>query len=174
MSATVILICGKIGSGKSRYASKLKHERNAVVFSCDELTTALFPEGLGGHHDTMTTKIKTYLYRKAAEAVNAGCSAILEFGFWSRTERTRVSELYTDLGIPFEWHYVDISDEDWRDNIRTRNILIKDGASQDYEVDAGLLNKLMLMFEEPSPDEMAVWYGNRRSYEDHCNRGSDH
>lgn len=47
----VILICGKIGSGKSHYAAKLKNKMNALILSCDELAHTLFPSGLGGQHE---------------------------------------------------------------------------------------------------------------------------
>lgn len=40
--AKVILICGKICSGKSTYAEQLRVQNNAVVLSTDEITLALF------------------------------------------------------------------------------------------------------------------------------------
>ena len=38
----VILICGKIGSGKTTYANKLAKEINAVIFSHDDIILPLF------------------------------------------------------------------------------------------------------------------------------------
>ena len=37
-----ILICGKICSGKSTYAARLKKETNAVLLSVDEIMLDLF------------------------------------------------------------------------------------------------------------------------------------
>ncbi|MNC06339.1 hypothetical protein D3C75_538470 [compost metagenome] len=162
MAGKVILICGKIGSGKSHYASKLKNEINAVILSCDELTQTLFPWGLGEQHDRMIVQIKSYLYQKAGEAAAAGLNVILEFGFWSKQERANVSALFTGWGIPFEWHYVHVSDEDRRSNIDQRNRAFQEGISKDYYVDEGLLKKHLSMFEEPEWEEMGVWYSNRR------------
>ncbi|HOV25823.1 MAG TPA: AAA family ATPase [Pseudobacteroides sp.] len=45
--AKIIIMCGKICSGKSTYSQKLKKEINAVVLSCDELMLSLFDEQLG-------------------------------------------------------------------------------------------------------------------------------
>ncbi len=163
MPGKVILICGKIGSGKSHYAEKLKSTMNALLLSCDELTQTLFPSGLGEQHDEMTARIKAYLYQKATEAADAGADTILEFGFWSKQERKDVSALFTDGGVDFEWHYVSVSDEDWRENIRERNHSIQAGASRGYYVDEGLMKKLLSQFEEPGRDEVNVWYSNRRS-----------
>ena len=35
--AKVIAVCGKIGSGKSFYAEKIRKANKAVVLSCDEI-----------------------------------------------------------------------------------------------------------------------------------------
>ena len=40
--AKVILICGKICSGKSTYAQQLRRENRAVVLSIDEVMLAFF------------------------------------------------------------------------------------------------------------------------------------
>lgn len=163
MPGKVILICGKIGSGKSHYAQLLKSEMNALLLSCDELTQTLFPSGLGEQHDEITARIKAYLYQKAKEAADAGMDTILEFGFWSKQERKEVSALFADQGVNFEWHYVSVSDEDWIANIRERNQAIQAGASQGYYVDEGLMKKLLSQFEKPRRDDVTVWYSNRRS-----------
>jgi predicted kinase len=159
----VILICGKIGSGKSHYAEQMKSKMNALLLSCDELTQTLFPSGLGEQHDEMTARIKAYLYQKAKEAADAGVDTILEFGFWSRQEREEVSALFASAGVDFEWHYVYVSDEDWRENIKERNQSIQDGASRGYYVDEGLMKKHQSLFEEPGRNEVSVWYSNRRN-----------
>ena len=41
--AEVIMTCGRICSGKSTYAQKLRTERNAVILSVDEITLRFFP-----------------------------------------------------------------------------------------------------------------------------------
>lgn len=160
--AKVILICGKICSGKSYYALKLKKSNNAVILSCDELVQNVFPYDLGDQHDEIVKRIKRYLYKKSSEIVATGADVILEFGFWSRKERKCVSDYYSSLNILFEWHYIDISDDDWMENIKARNQLVSDGLSQDYYLDDGLMNKLSFLFEKPCKQEMAVWYTNHR------------
>lgn len=44
--------------------------------------------------------------------------------------------------INYEWHYIDISDEDWKKNIEERNFKACKTDSHDYYVDAGLLMKV--------------------------------
>lgn len=43
----VILICGKICSGKSRYAYQIKQQENAVILSRDEATDDLTDNAQG-------------------------------------------------------------------------------------------------------------------------------
>ncbi|MDD3395508.1 MAG: ATP-binding protein [Anaerotignum sp.] len=160
--AKVVLVCGKICSGKSYYASKLKEDMNAVVFSCDELIKDIFPYDLNGQHDEVVSRTKLYLHRKASEVAKAGTNVILEFGFWNSREREEVSNFYAGLNIPFEWHYVDISDDDWATNVRERNRRITEKSSKDYYLDDGLIRKMNSLFEKPSKQEMTVWYINRR------------
>jgi len=162
MPAKVILVCGKICSGKSYYVNQIKKESGAVVLSCDELTWELFDNDLGDKHDAMMVRVHRYLHKKAAEIALAGCSVILEWGFWRRADRQFASQYYGGLGIPVEWHYIDISDENWQRNIASRNAAIAAGETHDYALDEGLLQKLLSLFEEPTRDEIDVWVVNER------------
>lgn len=57
-----------------------------------------------------------------------------------------------------EWHYVDVSETVWKHNLEKRNSAIVDGNTSAYFVDDNIANKFWSMFEEPSRDEIAVWY----------------
>lgn len=160
--AKVFLVCGKICSGKSYYAKMLKEKTNAVILSCDEITFDLALNEIGIKHDELMDKFKKYFYKKSEEIIKAGANVILEFGFWSKKERENVSKYYFDRNIIFEWHYIDISDEDWERNISERNQLVSKKLSQSYYVDEQLLMKLNSIFEKPSEQEIDVWYTNKR------------
>lgn len=154
---TIHLICGKICTGKSRYARRLARQENAVILSCDELMAGLFPEGLGARYDEMSPRVKAYLHRKAAEIALAGPDVVLDWGFWSRAERAEVAAYYRAQGLRTVWYYVDIADEDWRESIRLRNERVRIGEAEDVLVDDGLLRKLEAAFEPPCRAEMDVW-----------------
>jgi len=47
----VIMTCGRICSGKSTYARKLREEYNSVILSVDEIILALFGNDTGEKHD---------------------------------------------------------------------------------------------------------------------------
>lgn len=76
--AKVIAICGKICAGKSYYANKLKEKENAVILSCDEVTSLLFDNDLGESHDKMVARIMTYLLHKAVDITKTGSNVILD------------------------------------------------------------------------------------------------
>jgi predicted kinase len=64
----VILICGKIGSGKTTYAERLAKELNAVNISQDELMLGLFGAELysdeRGKYDMYVSRVEDYVKRK--------------------------------------------------------------------------------------------------------------
>lgn len=160
--ARVILICGKICSGKTFYCKILQQKYNAVLLSCDEIESQIFHHSLKENHDIVAKDIKKYLHKKAIDIISAGGNVVLDWGFWTKAERMETSDYYRSNGIEYEWHYVDVTDKTWKNNILSRNEAVISGESGDYYVDDGLLNKIKMLFEIPAKDEMDVWYVNQR------------
>ena len=157
--AKVIAICGKICSGKTWYARQLREQEQAVILSCDEVTKALFNNDLGEGHDAMTEKIRSYLMNKSLELVAAGCTVILDWGFWGREYRQSFTDFFQTRGVALEWHYVAVTEELWQQNIRERNQRILEGlGGSDYFLDEGLMKKLQSKWEEPTPLEIPIRY----------------
>lgn len=156
---TVFLICGKICSGKSYYAKTLKEKYHAVILSRDEATFDLIDNEQGDFYNLFAERVSLYLRKKAAEICKAGANVILDWGFWTKDNRTEISQYFDANGIDYEWHYVDVSDALWKQNIRERNGKIRAGnGGSDFYVDEGLLNKMISLFEAPSEEEIDVWY----------------
>ncbi len=155
--AKVILICGKICSGKTVYAKRLIEEGNAVLMSSDELISALFHPNENKYHDQVIGSIHEYLIKKSVEIVKSGTSVILDWGFWTKQIRTDISDFYKSNGIEFEWHYIDIDGEAWYRNIEQRNNAVIRNDTTDYYVDNGLIQKLENLFEVPTKEEIDVW-----------------
>lgn len=157
-----ILLCGKICSGKSTYAERIRRQENAVVLSCDELMLAIFDPLLGDRHDVISERVQQYLYKKSLDIIEAGANVLLDWGFWQKKRRDAARAFYGEKGIPCEFHYIDISDENWQKNIAERNKAVSEGRSDAYFIDDGLAAKFESLFEAPSPEEMDVWYENTR------------
>ncbi len=156
--AKVILICGKICSGKTYYVKHNLKSFKAVSLSCDELDNMVFHKSLTDTHDAVFKDVHKYFHKKTVEIVNLGCNVVLDWGFWLSEQRKEVTKYYKDNNIQFEWHYIDINDEQWMKNIATRNELIELGKSDDYFVDEGLYNKVNKLFDIPTREEIDIWY----------------
>ena len=61
----VILICGKICSGKSYYANIIKEKENAVILSTDEVTFDLTNNEQGENYDAFACKVNNYLRKNS-------------------------------------------------------------------------------------------------------------
>lgn len=158
----VIALCGKICSGKTFYANKIKEGKNAVILSTDEVTFYLMDNEQGERYDDFAKRVNEYLMKKAIDIFRAGANVILDWGFWSKEERINLTNYYKKYNIPVEWHYVDVTQEKWQDLIKKRNELIVSGQEEySFYFDDGLKKKLLDSFNEPSKEEMDIWYINK-------------
>ena len=155
--AKVILICGKICSGKSTYAQQLRRENRAVVLSIDEVMLAFFGQHCGSRHDEYADRAQKYLLDQSLALIEAGVDVILDWGFWRKEKRDVVREFYTSRHIPCEFHFIGISQETWRTRLDQRNSAVRAGMAGAYLVDSNLAEKFESRFEMPGSDEIDVW-----------------
>lgn len=159
--AKIIAICGKICSGKSYYAKKLKEKENAVILSTDEATFDLINNEQGEFYNIFADRVNKYLRKKAAEIVGTGCNVILDWGFWTKEERIEITNYFSTFDIDVEWHYIEIEQTRWKKLIEERNKRIEEGCGGfDFYLDEGLMKKLLSRFEEPIKEEIDIWYIN--------------
>lgn len=144
-----ILTCGKVCSGKSTLARKLKSERNAVILSCDELMLSLFDEQLGEKHNEIVHKSEEYLMKKSIEILKCGINIILDWGFWTKAERQNIKKFYNSNGFEIEWHFVNVSDEQQMKNIMKRN---SECDKNSYFISEEMAEKFNSLFENPEND----------------------
>ena len=157
--AKLLCICGKIGCGKTYYANRLKEQEHAVILSTDEVTYDLTNNQQGEGYDEFARRVNLYLRKKAVEIVNAGCTVILDWGFWTKENRKEIKRYGENNGVLVEMHYIDIDDKTWYENIEKRNneVISGNGGSSFY-VDEGLLNKVSSLFEIQEKEEIDIWY----------------
>ena len=155
----IIAICGKICSGKTYYANKIKEKENAIILSTDEVTYDLIDNKQGEDYEDFANRVNNYLMKKSVELVKIGCNVILDWGFWTKSKRSETSEYYHARGINIEWHYIDIDEKSWEQNIKDRNNRIDEGqGGSDFYVDEGLKKKILDRWEKPDKSEIDVWY----------------
>lgn len=160
----VILICGKIASGKTYYANQIKEQKNAVILNTDELTYAMFDNEQGEKYMELAERANQYLMKKAIDIVRVGCNVILDWGFWRSYNRRYMNEYFKNENIDVEWHYMDVDDYTWEENIKERNKKINDGLNKyDFYIDEGLRQKLIENWKTPTKEEIDVWHVVRRN-----------
>lgn len=152
----VILLCGKLCSGKSTYAEKLRAELGAAVLSVDEIMLALFGQDAGEKHDSYVQSLMKLLLNKSVELAAAEIPVILDTGLWTKRERKAAREFYQDHNVACEIHYINVTDEEWQKRIALRNEAPAANGGA-YYVDAGLIEKASRIFEAPSHEEVDVW-----------------
>ncbi len=156
----IILICGKICSGKTTYTKKLIKEIKAVHLSVDEISLAIYGGQIGENHAEVVSKIINYIFDKSIELYNNGFNVVIDTGFWQKTDRIDANNLYKTHGITPQWHYIDVSDDLWRQRISKRNCAIKNGEVNDYIIDDNTVDFFLNLWETPTKHEIDVWITN--------------
>ena len=151
----VILLSGKICSGKTTYAKSLVKQGNTVYLGTDEIMLKLFPRHME-NHDEICARVTEYLKVKAVEIAKAGATVIFDGAGWQRAARQETKTYFEGNGIPCELHYVDVQNEKWQQFIENRNREVENKFSDAYYIDDGLLQKCLAAFEPPQPDEVDV------------------
>jgi predicted kinase len=157
--ATLHLMVGLPGSGKTTLARELETELPALRLSVDEWHIELFgndvrddsDEAEWALHNARHATIEALLWHIAARSLGLGVDVILDFGFWTRAERDDFRARAAALGAGFRIHFTDASSEALLERIRARNADLTAGT---FHIPEASLNEWMLMFEPPTPGEL--------------------
>lgn len=157
----VILPDGKICSGKSTYSRKIRDERGMVLLIVDEAILRVFGvkpdlEKIGEAYG----KLVEYVLELAAQFAESGHDVVLESGYFGKEDRDWYRSFFTKRGVPYEWHYLDVTDETQRKNIEKRNAEHKEGESTTFYVTDKMLAMFNGLFIPPESDKVDVWVNN--------------
>ncbi|REK76448.1 hypothetical protein DX130_05250 [Paenibacillus paeoniae] len=128
-----------------------------MILSCDDLMLSIFDEQLGDKHQLIHQKAVAYLFNQAVELVSIDVNVVLDFGFWSKTERREAQKYFSDRGIVAELHYMNAPDVQIKQQLQMRKLEIKRGDSKAYYIEDEMQNYLDSKFEEPTDDEGSAW-----------------
>lgn len=153
--AKVIILCGKIASGKTYYANKIRKETNAVILSVDELMLKLSDSCLGDRHDDVALRCENYLYELSLQIVESDLDVVIDFGYWSKKERDMAKAYFMERSVSVELHYVKIQEEKRLLQLEKRNLSLqsKSNVGRVYIIGEELRKRLDEKFEEPSLEE---------------------
>jgi predicted kinase len=115
--ATLYLMVGLPGAGKTTRARELAAEHRAVWLSPDVWMLALFGEPeAGSGRDVLEGRLLSV----ALQVLRTGSSVVLDFGLWGRDERSALRALGAQLGAEVQLVYLPVDPPTQRERIRRR------------------------------------------------------
>ncbi len=145
--ATLHLICGLPGSGKTTLARKLEEEGAGLRLSPDDWMLAL---GFNFYDKEPRARIEQLQWQLAQKLLAKGMNVILENGFWSRKEREAYRATARALGAETRLHYLSVPIEELQRRIIERN---RD-APAEAVVDPRDLRAWQRLFQPPAETEL--------------------
>lgn len=150
--ATLYLICGLPGSGKTTFAKQLEKTHNALRLCPDEWIAQILADPNDTVElDRLRSPVESIQWDVAKRALLLDVNVVLEFGFWSREERSYFRAEAEALGARVELHYLNVDIEElWR-RLSQRNADLPKGA---FKVSRENLELWAESFETPAEDEL--------------------
>ena len=151
--ATLHLMVGLPGSGKTTFAKKLAQQHNAVLFSPDDWQFKLFGNDINDPtHDENHTKIEKLMWDVAQDILKTGTDVILDFGCWAKEERDDFRKKAHKSGANFKIHFMDTPLEEIWTRLEKRNKIA--GQNGIFYVKKEELELWASMFQKPTKKEL--------------------
>jgi predicted kinase len=164
--ATVHLVTGSTGAGKTTFSRELTERAGAVRFSIDEWMTALFWADAYQPLDPAWVMVRVercyaQIWTAALAVAKRGVAVVLDLGLTTRESRVRFADLAREAGLPVQLHFVDVpADERWR-RVEVRNEDIGEGAQLRFAITREMFDYVEGLWEAPDDAEMALLNGVR-------------
>lgn len=111
------LTVGLPGTGKTTWAREVEREQRALRLTKDEWMKALF----GDHNPSAESDVvEGRLIDIGLRALELGVDVVLDFGLWTRAERSALRQAAADLGAEAELHYLHLDPAEQRRRLDRR------------------------------------------------------
>lgn len=147
MTATLFIITGLPGVGKSTRAAAIEASSDAVRMEPDAWMTAL---KLDLWDEERRFAIETMQWQLSRRFLAAGVSVIVEWGTWGRDERLRLASEAKTLGARVELHWLTAPLDVMLERIRLRG-------REDPPITAAHIEGWLGAFQAPDAEELATY-----------------
>jgi predicted kinase len=147
--ATLHLIHGTIGTGKTTFARRLAQERGAVLFCLDRWLVGLYGSDTSVEPDRLL-RVETLIAECCEAILRAGVDVVYDHGFWSRAKRDAARHLADRVGATAELYWVTCPEEVAFQRVLCRNQRL-DGET--FSIDPATFESLKSRVEPLGADE---------------------
>jgi predicted kinase len=145
---TLFLTVGLPGAGKTTAARRIEIEQQALRLTKDEWVKALY-----GHENPASAGdvIEGRLIQIGLRALELGANVVIDYGLWSRDERSALRQAAADLGAIVEMHYFEVTSVEQRRRLAQRQA---DAPHTSWPVSDEELTTWAAEIDIPTPGEL--------------------
>lgn len=148
MRPTLFLTVGLPGTGKTTAARRVEAEQHALRLTKDEWVKALYG---AENPPSASDVIEGRLIRIGLRVLELGGNVVLDFGLWSRDERSSLRQAAADLGATVELRYFEVSPSEQRRRLTDRQV---QAPHTTWPVSEEELLEWTARFDVPTPGEL--------------------
>jgi len=152
--ATLHIIHGFLGAGKTTFSRKLSIEQNAEHLNPDEWCMKLFSkEDYEQHWEKRFDETLNILWQKAIEHLMNGTDVVFDMGFWDRASRDHAKAIAKKCDSDFKHYYIYAPDDVLKKRLLERSGKIAENNLQRFD-------EIKKHFFPPETDENAIIINN--------------
>ncbi len=145
--ATLFIVCGLPGAGKTTLAKKIEESLSAIRMSADDWMSAL---SINLHAEEQRAKIEALQWALAKRLLSLGQNVVIEWGAWAKSERDTFRTQARALGARVELYFLSAALEELFARIQQRNM-------EDPPIEWAAVQKWADILEAPAAAEMALF-----------------
>ena len=146
---TMYVMVGLPAAGKTTLARRIEIEHQALRFTPDEWMIPLFGESMA---DGKRYVLEGRFIANALRALQLGYNVVLDFGVWSKDERTALRWLASTVGAECELVYLAIGEDEQQDRINQRFATTPHAT---FPMTPSDLDEFRTIFQPPGEEELS-------------------
>ena len=150
MPATIHLICGFMGFGKTTFAKHLEQEHKAIRLTHDEFMVKLYGRNLPEHDFRVDyKKVDDMLWDLAEKIIHTDTDVIMDYGFWTKEVRKIVQQKAQAITPDVAWHQLQCD----IDTAKSRVLKRTQDNPEELFIDEACFDKLFNQYEPITANE---------------------